>query len=104
MSISDPAAMSRRRFLASAAVIGTGTAAGAVIVGRSPAHAAVPEPDIFGTTAWSARPPSSPVLLAGTDPNKIIVHHTAFANTADAGQAGSFAIAHEIQDLHMDTN
>jgi hypothetical protein len=96
--------MSRRRFLASAAVIGTGTAAGAVLIGRLPAHAAVPAPVLYGTAAWSARPSSSPVSLAGNDPNKIIVHHTAFANTADAGQAGSFAIAHEIQDLHMDTN
>lgn len=96
--------LSRRRFLASsAAVLGVG--AGAVIIGASPASArAVPEPNIFDTTAWSARPPSSPVSLAGNNPNKIVVHHTAFANTADTGTSGSFAIAHEIQNLHMDTN
>ena len=102
MSISDHSAMPRRRFLASAAVVGIG--AGAVIIGASPAQAAVPEPNIFDTTAWDARPPSSPVSLAGNNPNKIVVHHTAFANTADTGTSGSFAIAHEIQDLHMDTN
>ena len=100
MSISGHSAMPRRRFLASAVAIG----AGAVIIGSTPAHAAVPEPNIFDTTAWNARPPSSPVSLAGNNPNKIIVHHTAFANTPDTGESGSFAIAQEIQNLHMDTN
>jgi hypothetical protein len=102
MSIHDHSSMPRRRFLASAAGVGIG--AGAVIIGSTPAHAAVPEPNIFDCTEWDARPPSSPVSLAGNHPNKIIVHHTAFANTADTGTSGSFAIAHEIQDLHMDTN
>jgi hypothetical protein len=103
MTHSDQSGIPRRRFLSGAAAIGIG--AGAVIIGGSaPAQAAVPEPNIFDTTAWDARPPSSPVSLAGNNPNKIIVHHTAFANTADTGTSGSFAIAHEIQDLHMDTN
>jgi len=103
MSHSDHPSMPRRRFLTAAAGVGVG--AGAVIIGASPAQArAVPEPNIFSCSAWSARPPSSPVSLAGNNPNKIIVHHTAFPNTADTGQTGSFAIAHEIQDLHMDTN
>lgn len=102
MSIHDHSSMARRRFLASAAGVGIG--AGTVIIGSTPAQAAVPEPNIFDCTAWEARPPFSPVSLAGNNPNKIIVHHTAFANTADTGTSGSFAIAHEIQDLHMDTN
>jgi hypothetical protein len=95
--------MPRRRFLASAASAVT-IGAGAVIIGAGSAQAAVPEPNIFSTTDWDARPPSSPVQLAGNNPNKIIVHHTAFPNTADSGTSGSFAIAHEIQNLHMDTN
>jgi hypothetical protein len=108
----DRSGPTRRALLGSAAVLGF--SAGAVILGAGAAQAAprgaarpstpVPEPNIYDTTAWNARPPSSPVSLAGNDPNKIIVHHTAFANTADAGTSGSFAIAHEIQDLHMDTN
>ena len=104
MSISDRFAIPRRGFLASAAAVGIG--AGAVILGSSPAQGQtkVVPPTIFGTTAWNARPPSSPVSLAGNNPNKIVVHHTAFPNTPDTGQSGSFAIAHEIQDLHMDEN
>ncbi len=99
----DRSSMPRRRFLASAAAA-AGVGAGAVILGAPSAEAAVPEPNIFSCTDWSARPPSSPVTLAGNNPNKIIVHHTAFPNTDDTGRTASFAIAHEIQDLHMDTN
>lgn len=105
MSISDHlhhSAISRRRFLTSAAAAGVGT--GAVLLGASPAQATMVAPTIFSCTDWSARPPSSAVSLAGNNPNKIVVHHTAFANTADTGTSGSFAIAHEIQDLHMDKN
>ncbi|NUQ98217.1 MAG: N-acetylmuramoyl-L-alanine amidase [Streptomyces sp.] len=102
MSIPDHSSMPRRRFLASAAAVGIG--AGAVIIGATPAQAAVPEPNMYDCAAWDARPPSSPVSLAGNNPNKIIVHHTAFANTDDTGLSASFAIAHEIQNLHMDTN
>lgn len=101
-SIHHAFGMPRRRFLATAAAA-AGLGTGAVVLGSPPALAAG-APAIAGTTAWAARPPSSPVSLAGNDPNKIVVHHTAFANTPDTGQAGSFAIAHEIQDLHMDTN
>lgn len=105
MSISDHLghpAMTRRRLLTTAAAAGIG--AGAVILGSSPARATMVAPTIYSCTDWSARQPSSPVSLAGNNPNKIIVHHTAFANTADSGLSGSYAIAHEIQDLHMDKN
>ncbi|SDN26463.1 peptidoglycan recognition protein family protein [Actinacidiphila guanduensis] len=101
-------ALTRRAFFTSAGVLGAG--AGAVLVGAAPARARgrrwrdVPEPEIHGTDDWGARQPTSPVALAGNDPDKIIVHHTAFANTADSGTSGSYPVAREIQDLHMDTN
>ncbi len=101
MPSSRHSAMPRRDFLAGAVAIGIG--AGATLIGATPASAAA-APPISSCTDWAAREPSSPVSLAGNNPNKIVVHHTAFANTADSGQSGSFAIAHEIQDLHMDTN
>jgi hypothetical protein len=104
MSTYDDSAISRRRLLAASAAA-AGLSTGAVLLGSSSARAiAGPEPTIFSTADWDARPPSSPVSLAGNNPNKIVVHHTAFANTADTGESGSFTIAHEIQDLHMDTN
>jgi hypothetical protein len=108
----DRSGPTRRALLGSAAVLGL--SAGAVLLGAPGAQAAsrysvrplvpAPEPTIFDTAAWAARPPSSPVSLAGNNPDKIVVHHTAFANTADAGLSGSFAVARRIQDLHMDTN
>ncbi|WP_051951460.1 peptidoglycan recognition protein family protein [Actinacidiphila yeochonensis] len=129
----DHSGPTRRAFLGSSATV-LGLSAGAALLGATAAHAdtadagtaragaaragtreagrkdvarlsaAVQEPEVFGTAAWDARPPAYPVSLAGNNPDKIIVHHTAFANTADAGTSGSFAVAHEIQDLHMDTN
>lgn len=102
MSMSNFSAMPRRRFLAGAAAAGLG--AGAVLLGATPSFAVAAVPDISDCADWDARPPSSPVTLAGNNPDKIIVHHTAFANTPDATQADSFAIAQEIQNLHMDTN
>jgi hypothetical protein len=96
--------MPRRRFLIGAAGVGA-AGAGALIIGSAaPASAQMVAPTIYSCTDWDARQPSSPVSLAGNNPNKIIVHHTAFDNTPDTGESGSFAIAHEIQDLHMDTN
>ena len=95
-------AVSRRRFLASTAAVGLST--GAVILGSTTSARAADAPQIYDTEAWGAREPSSPVSLAGNNPNKIVVHHTAFENTPDTGEEGSFAIAREIQDLHMDKN
>jgi N-acetylmuramoyl-L-alanine amidase len=101
MSCSHHNPVPRRAFLAGAAALGIG--AGIGIAGATPALA-VTAPTIHSCTDWNARPPSSPVSLAGNNPNKIIVHHTAFANTADSTLSASYTIAHEIQDLHMDTN
>jgi N-acetylmuramoyl-L-alanine amidase len=101
MSCSHQSGLPRRGFLAGAVVLGAG--AGLGLAGATPASA-VTAPTIHSCANWSARPPSSPVSLAGNNPNKIIVHHTAFANTADATLSASYTIAHKIQDLHMDTN
>ncbi len=95
-------ALPRRAFLAGAVTIGIGT--GYEVLSVTPAQAAPNTPGIFDCTAWSARQPSSPVSLAGNNPDKILVHHTDFPNTPDSTQAEAFAIAKEIQDLHMDTN
>jgi peptidoglycan hydrolase-like protein with peptidoglycan-binding domain len=97
-----PQGLPTRALLAGAVSIGIGT--GFQALGVSPAAAAPGTPQIFGCTAWNARPPTSVVSLAGNNPNKILVHHTSFANTPDATQAEAFAIAKEIQDLHIDRN
>jgi hypothetical protein len=96
MSIPKP---SRRRILLTGAA---GLAAAAV---PGIAHAAsVVEPDIDSTLLWNARPPRSPVTVLAKRPNKIIVHHTVSANTADFSRAQAYTHAHWVQDLHMDKN
>ncbi|WP_328347622.1 peptidoglycan recognition protein family protein [Micromonospora sp. NBC_00421] len=64
----------------------------------------VDQPVIANCATWGARPPSSPVGVVESRPNKIIVHHTAFPNSTDYSLAHAYANSREIQDLHMDGN
>ncbi|MEU7958840.1 peptidoglycan recognition protein family protein [Micromonospora humida] len=73
-------------------------AGGRVALGR------VDQPVIANCATWGARPPSSPVSVVASRPNKIIVHHTAFPNSTDYSLAHAYANSQEIQDLHMDGN
>jgi hypothetical protein len=93
----------RRGLLLGGAAIGAG-ALGAGVLLSNPASASVNQPDIASCDEWAARPPSSPVTVLDNKPNKIIVHHTAMANSTDYSQAHAFANSRAIQDLHMDTN
>lgn len=92
--------LSRRRVvLGGAAVIGT---AGLFTMSAPPAFAATPT--IYDCAAWGARPPSAPVSVLATRPEKIIVHHTAGTNSTDYSLAHAFSVARQIQDYHMDSN
>lgn len=92
--------ISRRTFVRTGVV-----GAGAVALGipitlyGSRAEAAT---TIASCDQWSARPPSQPVTLLDTGPNKILVHHTATSNTTDYSQAHAYALARSIQNYHMD--
>jgi hypothetical protein len=44
------------------------------------------------------------LTLISTNPDKILVHHTATANSTDYSQAHAYALARSIQNSHMDTN
>ncbi|MER7760684.1 N-acetylmuramoyl-L-alanine amidase [Streptomyces sp. NPDC097619] len=59
-------------------------------------------PTIADTAAWGARPPSTPVRILPTPPQKIIVHHTATANVTDYSQAQAFRLARSMQNWAMD--
>jgi len=85
-----------------AVLLGTGAAVGGFAA--RPAGAAVPTPTIASCATWGARPPSSPLTLISTNPDKILVHHTAGANSTDLSLAHAYAIARQIQDFHMDSN
>ncbi|WP_240136629.1 peptidoglycan recognition protein family protein [Streptomyces sp. MUM 178J] len=95
-----PPRPTRRALLGGAVALG---AAGVLpFAAAGQAHAA--DPVISGCAVWGARPPSEPVKLLPTGPHKIIVHHTATANSADYSKAHSFAFARSVQNHHMDAN
>lgn len=92
--------MSRRTFVRTGVVVG-----GAVVVGvplALGAPGAEAATTIASCDAWGARPPSEPVTLLSTNPNKILVHHTATSNSTDYSLDHAYALARSIQNYHMD--
>ncbi|MGW3661313.1 peptidoglycan recognition protein family protein [Streptomyces sp. NPDC005151] len=98
MTSIDRPHLRRRAVLGGAVALGTG----ALLPFRSAGPAYAAGPVISGCAQWGARQPSSAVNVLPTIPHKIIVHHTATANSTDYSQAHSFAIARSIQAHHMD--
>lgn len=94
--------ISRRDVFRGAVVIGAGTVLPTVL--RPSAALAVPAPSIASCAAWGARNPSSTLQQLSNRPNKIIIHHTATANSTDYSQSHAYALARAIQNHHMDTN
>lgn len=84
-------------------LLGAGLSTAAIVVGvplgGGPAFATS---RIIPTGTWGARPPSEPITVLATAPSKIIVHHTASANSTDYSQAHAEALARSIQADHMD--
>lgn len=97
--------ISRRSVMRGAVLLGTGaTLGGLELLAGDPALAAVAAPTIASCATWGARPPSSPLTIIGTNPDKILVHHTDTANSTDYSQAHAYALARSIQNYHMDSN
>ncbi|GHJ45545.1 hypothetical protein Cs7R123_28870 [Catellatospora sp. TT07R-123] len=97
--------LSRRDMFRGAVLLGTGAALGGLELSiAGPAAAAVAAPTIAGCATWGARNPSSTLSQIATDANKIIIHHTATANSTDYTQAHAFSLARSIQNYHMDSN
>src|SRR5437879_888453 len=61
-------------------------------------------PEIISFYEWGARPPSSSITVLNKKATKILVHHTAFPNVTDYSRDQAIKLAHDIQNLHMDTN
>ncbi|MGP4016067.1 peptidoglycan recognition protein family protein [Saccharopolyspora sp. 5N708] len=88
------------------ALLAGGLAVTAVGVGAIPAVArrAKAAPEIASTADWQARDPSSPVTVLDSEPVRIIVHHTATANSDDTSRQHAFELSRQIQNFHMDSN
>ncbi|GAA1531353.1 peptidoglycan recognition family protein [Dactylosporangium maewongense] len=99
------ARLTRRDALRGAVLLGGAAALLTVADPSAGAALAAPDqPSIDSCGAWGARPPAGPLTIVQHRPNKIIVHHTALANSTDTSRAHAFAASREIQDLHMDGN
>ncbi|HEV8556040.1 MAG TPA: N-acetylmuramoyl-L-alanine amidase, partial [Actinophytocola sp.] len=82
----------------------TGSAIGSAGLIRTGLAGAVAEPQIYDTRNWNARPANGTIQVLDRRPSFIVVHHTAGANSNDFSLEHAFAVAREIQNLHMDTN
>jgi hypothetical protein len=94
--------LSRRTLLRTGAVVGAGAVGLPLLSGLSGGSRALAATTVASCAEWSARGPSQPVVLLAGNPNKILVHHTASANSSDFSQAHAFALARAIQSDHMD--
>ncbi|HZN71128.1 MAG TPA: peptidoglycan recognition family protein [Micromonosporaceae bacterium] len=92
-----------RRLLLRGGVLGGGllVTSAAQLLLSSPADAAVAQPTIYSTSDWGADPPRGTIQILDPRPTKIIVHHTATANSGDFSRAHAFALARSIQQSHF---
>lgn len=59
-------------------------------------------PAIAGCDTWGAAAARGTIETVSTNPNKILIHHTASANVTDYSQAAGYQIARDIQQWHFD--
>ena len=102
----DPSAIlagvSRRSVLRAGMSLGAVAAfGGATFAGTRSAFAAVAQPTISSCAAWGAAAATSPISINNYRPTKILIHHTATANSTDLSQAHAFALSRSIQQYHF---
>lgn len=95
--------VSRRSMLRGAVLLGVGAAAGGLEIVQAGGASAADNPGIASCATWGARAPRS-LSVISSNPNKILVHHTASANSTDYSQAHAYQLARDIQSWHMDGN
>jgi hypothetical protein len=95
--------LSRRTVIRGAVLLGAGATTGGLELITTGAAGAAPNPGIASCATWGARAAGG-LSVISTNPNKILVHHTATANSTDLSQAHAFALARSIQNFHMDSN
>jgi hypothetical protein len=61
----------------------------------------VAAPTIASCATWGAAAARGTIESVSTNPNKILIHHTASANVTDYSQAAGYQIARDIQQWHF---
>jgi len=103
MSVSEwNGGLPRRLLLRGGLVAGGLVVAGARDVLRPSEAEAVTAPAIFSTSDWGAQPPRGNIEILNRRASKIIIHHTASANSSDFTRAHAFQLARNIQQWHFD--
>ncbi|MCT2589720.1 N-acetylmuramoyl-L-alanine amidase [Streptomyces sp. N2-109] len=81
------------------------TGAGLASAATRSTGAAAPEPRVYTTAEWGARPPSSGINILDHVPTYVVVHHTASpGNSEDYSLEHAMEICRNIQTYHMDSN
>lgn len=96
--------MKRRTFirLAAGATGGLALAGADGLLWPRPAYAAtLAGPRIYTTSEWDADPPKEAITVLDSRPTKLVIHHTAGANSTDYSLAHAFALARGIQQAHF---
>lgn len=70
----------------------------------APAEAAGKAPYVYTRGQWRARAPREPAVVLARRPDRIVVHHTATANSSNASKAHALELSRQIQRYHMDHN
>ncbi|WP_243716899.1 peptidoglycan recognition family protein [Actinomadura sp. KC345] len=61
-------------------------------------------PQVYTRSQWNARSPKRPAKVVGRAPDRIVIHHTATANSSKRSLGHAFALSRKIQAWHMDRN
>ena len=101
VTVNPAPALGRRSLLVGA--LGVGAAGALGVAKAAPSNAAVTavaRPTIASCATWGAQPATGTVSMTGP-PQKILVHHTASANTTDYSQSAAYSLARNIQQWHF---
>ncbi|GII51773.1 hypothetical protein Pth03_01620 [Planotetraspora thailandica] len=95
--------LTRRAFL----LAGAG-AAGGLLLGTAAARALTAglpgRPRIYTRDEWNAAPPKTRAVILDRMPDRLVIHHTATANTDETSLEAAFRLSRAIQRYHMHHN
>lgn len=94
--------LTRRGLLRGGLLLGGALALGDLQLRLAGIAVAVTAPTIAGCATWGAQAARGTISVLAQRPTKIIVHHTASANSTDYSQSHAFALARSIQQSHFD--
>jgi len=95
-------ALTRRGLLRAGVSISAVAAFGGLdLLGARQALAAVARPTISSCATWGAQDARGTISINNYRPTKILIHHTATANSTDYSQAHAFSLSRSIQQSHF---